>query len=214
MTTKFILIRHGETNWNREGRYQGQIDTALSDYGRNQGAKITTALESVPIDVCYSSPLKRSYDTAKMGLGERDITINTDDRLLEINHGAWEGLLASEVEKRWPDILEKWRTTVVDAQMPGGGENIVDVKNRAMEAFEEYAREHEGKTILVAAHDAINKAVLCAILDIDLSKFWQVKQDNTCINVFEYENGKWRLVLMNSTAHLGFLFSGIEQAGL
>ena len=213
MATKFILIRHGETSWNKEGRYQGQIDTALSDYGRSQGAKITAALANIPIDVCYSSPLKRSLDTAEMSLGDRDITINTDDRLLEINHGAWEGLLASEVEKRWPDILEKWRTTVVDAQMPGG-ENMLEVRDRAMEALEEHIKKHEGKTILVAAHDAINKAILCAVLDADLSKFWQFKQDNTCINVIEYDEGKWRIVLMNSTSHLGFLFSGIEQAGL
>jgi probable phosphoglycerate mutase len=68
--------------------------------------------------------------------------------------------------------------------------------------------------VLVAAHDAVNKAVICDIMGIGMDHFWQIKQDNTCINVFEYDKEKWRMVLLNSTNHLGFLFSGIEQKGL
>lgn len=214
MATRFILVRHGETTWNREGRYQGQIDTPLSDFGKWQGERVAAALKDIPIDACYSSPLSRSYDTAVMCARHHGLAVTADDRLLEINHGEWEGMLAGEVAARYPDLLEKWRTTVVDVRMPGG-ETIVDVRDRAMAAFRDYAARHAGQTVLVVAHDAVNKAVLCSILDIDLSHFWQVKQDNTCINVFEYQdNGCWRLVLMNSTAHLGFLFSGIEQKGL
>jgi broad specificity phosphatase PhoE len=211
--TRFILVRHGETTWNREGRYQGQIDTPLSSFGLEQGAKVAAALKDVPIDICYASPLSRSYQTAEMCARHHNLPVVPDERLLEINHGEWEGLLASEVAERQPELLERWRTTVVDVQMPGG-ENIKDVCKRSMDAFIEYAAKHKGKTVLVVAHDAVNKAVLCDILDIDLSHFWQIKQDNTCINVFEYHNGKWRLVLMNNTSHLGFLFSGIEQKGL
>lgn len=211
--TRFILVRHGETNWNREGRYQGQIDTSLSEFGREQGKKVAEALKNVPIDICYASPLSRSYETASMCAEPHGLAVIKDDRLLEINHGEWEGLLAAEVEQRYPELAVRWRTTVVDVQMPGG-ENIEDVRVRSMAAFQEYAQKHVGQTVLVVAHDAVNKAVICDILDIGLSKFWQVKQDNTCINVFEYQDGKWRLVLMNSTTHLGFLFSGIEQKGL
>lgn len=211
--TRFILVRHGETTWNREGRYQGQIDTPLSAFGIEQGRKVAEALKDIPIDICYASPLSRSYDTAAMCAEYHNLTVNTDDRLLEINHGEWEGLLAKDVDEKYPELLHKWRTTVSDVQMPGG-ENIEEVRARSMEAFREYAERHAGQTVLVAAHDAVNKAVLCDILEIGLSHFWQIKQDNTCINVFEYQDGKWRLVLMNSTTHLGFLFSGIEQKGL
>lgn len=211
--TRFILVRHGETNWNREGRYQGQIDTPLSAFGLEQGRKVAAALKEVPIDICYASPLSRSYDTASMCAEAHNLSIIKDERLLEINHGEWEGLLAAEVQERYPQLAAQWRQTVVGVQMPGG-ENMEDVRARSMAAFQEYAAKHEGQTVLVVAHDAVNKAVICDILDIGLSKFWQVKQDNTCINVFEYQDGKWRLVLMNSTTHLGFLFSGIEQKGL
>lgn len=211
--TRFILVRHGETTWNREGRYQGQVDTPLSPFGLEQGKLAAQALKDVPLDVCYASPLSRSYETASMCAKLHDLPVIKDERLLEINHGEWEGLLAQEVGERYPELLQRWRTTVTDVQMPGG-ENIEDVRRRAMEALCEYAVKHAGQTVLVVAHDAVNKAVLCDMLGIDLSHFWQMKQDNTCINVFEYQDGAWRLVLMNSTLHLGFLFSGIEQKGL
>jgi len=213
MTTRFILVRHGETVWNQEGRFQGQIDTPLSPMGNKQGILVAEALKNVHIDVIYASPLSRSFDTAVMCSNSHGLDVIRDDRLLEINHGKWEGLFASEIESLYTDLLERWRTTVVDVQMPEG-ECIEDVRKRAMAAFQEYTEKHEGQTVLVVAHDAVNKAVLCDILELEQSHFWQMKQDNTCINVFEYDRGKWRLVLMNSTVHLGFLFSGIEQKGL
>lgn len=98
--------------------------------------------------------------------------------------------------------------------MPDSGESLEDVRRRARAAFDEYAAKYEGKTVLVAAHDAVNKAIICDLLGLDMSHFWQIKQDNTCVNVLEYTGGTWRVVLLNSTQHLGFLFSGIEQAGL
>ena len=211
--TRFILVRHGETIWNHEGRYQGQIDTPLSPVGLKQGKLVAEALKNVPIHAVYASPLSRSYDTAVMCANFHGLEVAKDDRLLEINHGKWEGLYATEIEALYPDLLQRWRTTVVDVQMPDG-ESIEEVRKRAMEAFKELAEKHQGQTVLVVAHDAVNKAVLCDILEIEQSHFWQMKQDNTCINVFEFDHDKWRLVLMNSTVHLGFLFSGIEQKGL
>jgi alpha-ribazole phosphatase len=213
LMTRFILVRHGETVWNHEGKYQGQIDTPLSPVGIEQGKLVAEALKNVSLDVIYASPLSRSFQTAEMCANFHDLEVIKDDRLLEINHGKWEGLYATEIEALYPDLLERWRTTVVDVVMPDG-ECIEDVRQRAMAAFREYAEKHQGQTVLVVAHDAVNKAVLCDILEIEQNHFWQMKQDNTCINVFEYDRGKWRLVLMNSTVHLGFLFSGVEQKGL
>jgi len=213
LMTRFILVRHGETVWNHEGRYQGQIDTPLSPVGIKQGKLVAEALKDVSLDAIYASPLSRSFETAEMCASFHGLEVVKDDRLLEINHGKWEGLYASEIEALYPDLLERWRTTVVDVVMPGG-ECIENVRQRAMTAFREYVKKHQGQTVLVVAHDAVNKAVLCDILEIEQNHFWQMKQDNTCINVFEYDRGKWRLVLMNSTLHLGFLFSGVEQKGL
>ena len=177
---RIILIRHGETTWNIEGRYQGQEDTPLSERGRKQGLLLAEALREIPIDLCISSPLQRSYQTCRFCADLHGLPVATDERLTEINHG----------------------------------ESLEDVRRRARAAFDEYAAKYEGKTVLVAAHDAVNKAIICDLLGLDMSHFWQIKQDNTCVNVLEYTGGTWRVVLLNSTQHLGFLFSGIEQAGL
>ncbi|MCH4179543.1 MAG: histidine phosphatase family protein [Megasphaera sp.] len=213
--TRIILIRHGETQWNIEGRYQGQEDTHLSERGLQQGHMVAEGLKDTPIDVAVSSPLERSYMTASFCAALHGITVEKDDRLLEINHGDWEGRLAGEIEARYPVEFQQWHTQPQLVTMPGaGGENLAAVCRRARAAFDDYAVKYDGKTVLVAAHDAVNKAVICDILGLDMSHFWQIKQDNTCINVLECEQGQWRIVLLNSTNHMGYLFSGIEQKGL
>ena len=211
---RIILIRHGETTWNIEGRYQGQEDTPLSERGRKQGLLLAEALREIPIDLCISSPLQRSYQTCRFCADLHGLPVAKDERLTEINPGSWEGVLAGDIAKRYPTEFALWHTQPEKVQMPDGGESLEDVRRRARTAFDEYAAKYEGKTVLVAAHDAVNKAIICDLLGLDMSHFWQIKQDNTCVNVLEYTGGTWRVVLLNSTQHLGFLFSGIEQAGL
>jgi len=211
--TRLILVRHGETSWNREGRYQGQIDSPLSELGLIQGDMVADALAGVPIDQVYSSPLSRAYITAAKCAARHNLPVVKDERLLEISHGKWEGLMAEDVHKDYPELLQRWRSTVIDVQMPGG-ESIEDVRQRARDAIGEYVQKHAGQTVLVVAHDAVNKALICDFWGMGLEHFWQIKQDNTCINVFEYEDEEWRLILLNSTVHLGFLFSGLVQRGL
>lgn len=211
---RIILVRHGETTWNIEGRYQGQEDTPLSERGLAQGKLLAEGLRNIPIDLCISSPLQRSYQTCKFCADLHGLSVATDERLLEINHGSWEGVLAPDIAKQYPEEFELWHTKPHLVIMPDGGESLEDVRCRSREAFDEYAAKYEGKTILVAAHDAVNKAVICDVLGLGMEHFWQIKQDNTCINVLECNEGVWRAVLLNSTNHLGFLFSGIEQAGL
>lgn len=211
--TRIILVRHGETTWNVEGRYQGQEDTPLSQRGLQQGQLLAEGLRNLPIDLCISSPLQRSYQTCKFCADLHKLPVATDERLLEINHGTWEGVLAKDIEAQYPQEFHQWHTQPHLAQMPGG-ENLEDVRRRVRAAFDDYAAAYPNQTILVAAHDAVNKAIICDLLELSMEHFWQIKQDNTCINVLEYQDGIWRIVLLNSTAHMGFLFSGIEQAGL
>lgn len=211
---RIILIRHGETQWNIEGRYQGQEDTHLSERGLKQGRLVAEGLRNTHLDAAISSPLERSYMTCKFCADLHDLPVRKDDRLLEINHGDWEGCLAGEIKAEYPTEFRQWHAQPQYVTMPGGGESLEDVRRRVRDAFNEYAVTYAGQTILVAAHDAVNKAIICDLMGLDMSHFWQIKQDNTCINVVEYENGQWRVVLLNSTAHMGYLFSGIEQKGL
>lgn len=210
---RIILVRHGETTWNIEGRYQGQEDTPLSPRGLEQGQKLAQALKDVHIDLCISSPLQRSYDTCKFCADLHSLPVLTDARLTEIDHGSWEGVLAPDIAAAYPVEFAQWHTAPQLVQMPGG-ENLEDVRRRVRAAFDEYAEKYDGQTVLVAAHDAVNKAIICDLLGLGMAHFWQIKQDNTCINVLEYNEGVWRIVLLNSVTHMGALFSGIEQAGL
>lgn len=212
---RIILVRHGETTWNIEGRYQGQEDTPLSPRGLEQGQKLAQALKTISIDTCISSPLQRSYNTCKFCADLHSLPVLTDIRLTEINHGTWEGVLAPDIARQYPVEFNQWHTAPHLVQMPGdGGECLEDVRRRVRAAFDEYTQKYDDQTILVAAHDAVNKAIICDILGLGMEHFWQIKQDNTCINVLEYNDGTWRLVLLNSVNHMGMLFSGIEQAGL
>lgn len=210
---RIILLRHGETTWNIEGRYQGQEDTPLSPKGLEQGRKAALALKDIPIDRAISSPLSRSFETCRMAADYHHLTVMKDPRLIEISHGLWEGIHADEIEARYPKEFHLWHTHPEQVQMPEG-ENLEDVRKRAREAFDEYARKYDGETVLVAAHDAVNKAIICDLLGLSMGHSWQIKQDNACINVLECDQGTWRLVTLNSTAHLGYLVSGIEQKGL
>lgn len=210
---RLILVRHGETDWNKEGRYQGQIDTELSERGLEQGRRLAQALAELPIDEFYSSHLKRARMTAQFCADYHGRPVHIDERLQEIAHGTWEGLLAEEVKKDYVELLQAWRENPASVQMPEG-ESLQELAERSMAAFEKIATDNLGKTVLVAAHDATNKVIICKLLKADLNSFWQVKQDNTCINVIEYEAGTWRIVLLNSTQHMGYLYSGVEQKGL
>ena len=213
--TTLLLVRHGETVDNVRQIMQGQTQGELTPNGIEQARALAAELKDTPIDVAISSPLERSYMTCSFCADLHGLPVLKDDRLLEINHGDWEGKLADEIEAKYPEAFHRWHTQPHTVTMPGqGGESLEDVRVRARAAFDDYVQKYDGKTVLVAAHDAVNKAIICDILGLDMSHFWQIKQDNTCINVLECQDGVWRLVLLNSTNHMGYLFSGIEQKGL
>ena len=213
MTTRILLIRHGETKWNLEGRYQGQIDTELSERGYEQARKLGLALKDVKIDAAYATPLSRAKETAREVAEHHGLEVQISPGLTEIAHGEWEGLLSSEVKEKYGVMVDQWHSTPHEVDMPGG-ENLRQIQERSMAALADIAAKHPGETVLVVAHDATNKVLVCGILGIDLKNFWQIKQDNTCINVLEYENNNWRACLLNDTCHMGEIFTSIEQKAL
>ena len=183
---KIILARHGETPWNAEGRYQGKIDIPLSAIGERQAANLGERLRGVEITRAVASPLVRAALTAQLALeSHRSAQLAFDPDLKEIDHGEWEGLLASEIRERDPERLLAWREAPVSVQMPGG-ESLQQVLDRAWPAL---ARACEGlgadDTLLVVAHDAVNRVLLCRILGLPLSRLWAFRQAPTTINLLE-----------------------------
>ena len=200
---RILLARHGETPWNAEGRYQGQEDIPLSPVGEKQARLLGERLRDVRIDKAVSSPLTRAYHTAQFALGEyRAPMLTTEAGFMEIAHGTWEGLLASEIAERDPDRLQAWREAPDTVQMPGG-ESLKQVFRRSWEALEWSVEGLGGNdTLLLVAHDAVNRVLLCHVLGIPLSRLWSFRQAPTTLNLLEGDDLKrLEVVRLNDCAH-------------
>lgn len=215
---RILLARHGETPWNAEGRYQGQEDIPLSEVGIAQATALGERLREVGIHRAIASPLSRATRTAQLALGEsRAAQLMFDDGLKEIGHGEWEGLLASEIGERDPERLQAWRDAPETVQMPGaGGESLQQVLDRAWPAFARAAAglgEHD--TLLVVAHDAVNRVLLCKVLGIPLSKLWSFRQAPTTLNLLEGPSvDALEVVRLNDCSHHTALFGEAKHRAL
>ncbi|MEG3790240.1 histidine phosphatase family protein [Lysobacter sp. CCNWLW3] len=205
---RILLARHGETPWNAEGRYQGQEDIPLSPIGEAQAIALGERLREVEITRAVASPLVRARRTAELALGpERASALQLDPGLMEIAHGSWEGLLASEIRERDGERLQAWRDAPHEVLMPGG-ESIQHVLDRAWPAFARAAEglgEHD--TLLVVAHDAVNRVLLCQVLGIPLAKLWTFRQAPTTLNLLEGRDvDHLDVVRLNDCSHHTLLF--------
>jgi len=151
LTTRLILIRHGETDWNVEKRYQGQEDPPLNRRGRDQAQWLAEALSGIPLDVLYSSPLARARETAQTLKERLGVPLHFEERLKEIHLGEWGGKLSAEVAEQDPDRHLRWETDAWSVTPPGG-ESLFQVRERVHAAADEIVRRHEGKTIGLVAH--------------------------------------------------------------
>ena len=205
---RLLLARHGETPWNAEGRYQGQEDIALSATGEAQARALGERLREVRIDRAVASPLARARRTAELALGDaRAPMLATDPGLMEIAHGEWEGLLAAEIRARDPERARAWREAPHEVLMPGG-ESLQHVLDRAWPALERAcAGLGDGDTLLVVAHDAVNRVLLCRVLGLPLPRLWGFRQAPTTLNLLEGPSpDRFELVRLNDCAHHTALF--------
>ena len=205
---RILLARHGETAWNAEGRYQGQEDIPLSETGETHARALGERLAAVRIDRAVDSPLSRAFRTAQLALGEaRAGLLTTDDGFKEIAHGEWEGLLTHEIRARDPERLDAWRATPHEVLMPQG-ESLQHVFDRAWPAL---ARACDGlgddDTLLVVAHDAVNRVLLCRILGLPLQRLWSFRQAPTTLNLLEGADADHlEVVRLNDCSHHTALF--------
>jgi probable phosphoglycerate mutase len=200
---RILLARHGETPWNAEGRYQGQIDIPLSPVGEAQAQALGARLREVPLTRAVASPLSRAQRTARYALGaEREAMLLTDPDLQEIAHGEWEGLLASEINDKDPARLRAWREEPDTVLMPGGESlrQVLDRSWRGLTRAAEGLGEHE--TLLVVAHDAVNRVILCRVLGLPIAKLWSFRQAPTTLNLLEGPDVEHlEVVRLNDCAH-------------
>ena len=204
---RLLLVRHGETDWNRQGRFQGQIDIPLNANGQRQAEAAGRALATVHIDRAYSSSMARPRQTAEAILRlHPGVPLTSSRGLVEIGHGLWEGRLEAEIAAGWPELLASWKQAPQTVQMPEG-ENLQQVWDRSLQAWQRIASSlAAGETALVVAHDAVNKTILCALLGLTPADIWMIKQGNGGITVIDYPQGADApaiVAAMNLTHHLG-----------
>lgn len=212
MKARFFLVRHGETAWNREGRFQGQRDVPLNERGIEQAEALARALKSCGAKFVWSSPLSRAKVTAEKIGQAMGLPVYIDDDLKEINHGLWEGRTMEEVKNMWPALLEAWHSQPHTVKMPDG-EDIALLQARAFAAYCRISEHGEGPHVVVT-HDAVMKTMLCLFLEMPLSGFWRFQLGNASVSIVEKTERGMRATLLGDTCHLGDPYFRAEQKGL
>lgn len=188
---RFIIVRHGYSEFNKENRFSGQADISLDKIGYSQAQSVAKyVLKKFCIDSIYSSDLLRAKDTAKPIAEALGLPIIEDKNLRELDVGEWEGMLITEVAKKYPVSFKIFKTNVGVAR-PDGGESYPELAKRVSDAFAKIASVNDGKTVLVATHGGVIRALRCAWLGLPKEEFQNVPYvHNASITIAEYSNGK------------------------
>jgi broad specificity phosphatase PhoE len=198
--TQVLLIRHGETESNRDGRIQGHLDVALSARGVEQARMLASALAGEEIEAIYSSDLCRARATADLlARGERDVI--PDPRLREANMGLFQGLTAVELRAAYPEAYEAWRQDSV-RNRPLEGETLEDLGARCMAALRDILPRHAGKTVAVVAHGGPVRVMACGLLNLPLELYGRLRVENTSVSRVLYHHRGFILSGWNDISHL------------
>lgn len=200
--TQVILVRHGQTEWNRVERFRGRVDVPLNETGFKQaeatGRRVAEKWKPVAV---YSSPLSRAVKTAEAIAKHFDLKVQIHPGLADIDYGDWQGLSPDEVRERWAEMLDKWYNAPQLAVIPNG-ETLTALRERAIKTVNELAERHAGETILLLGHTVINRVILLGVLGLENERFWRIKQEPCAINLFDVEDSDYTLVSLNDTCHL------------
>ena len=197
---KLILARHGETVWNVEKIYRGRADVNLDEVGIKQAELLDKYLSNWELEAIYSSPLRRAIDTANIIARYQKIGVHIVEGLIDFDYGEWQSLPEQEAEGLYPTLHNEWHNNPHKVKMPGG-ESLEDVRRRAIEVINDVLSKYQGSVVLVS-HRVVNKVLICSLLGLDNSYFWNIKQDVGGITVFNYVDGRFVLTRHNDTSHL------------
>ncbi len=200
--TRIVLVRHGQTAWNRESRFRGQADVELNELGLKQAQATGRYLAARwPVAAVYASRMGRAMRTAEAIARAQGLTAQPLEGLLDIDFGEWQGLSPDEVAQRYPDLYRAWLEAPHTVRVPGG-EGLDDVRSRVVAGLEEVIARHEGEAVVLVSHTVVNRVLLCAVLGLGNDHFWRLGQETCAVNVFDAENGTFTVILLNDTCHL------------
>ena len=196
---ELILIRHGETIWNKERRVQGISDIDLNDVGLYQAQALSLSLKNHVIHSIYSSPLIRAHKTAQIINQYHNAPIYLESGLMEMDQGDFEGLSFQELMFCEKDFLKKWLSDPASVKMPNG-ESFIELQTRAWKVIEGIIAKSDDA--LVVSHNFTIASILCKIQNISLSEFRSVHVDTTSKTVIRFENGSASIDVLNDRSHI------------
>lgn len=199
--TKLFITRHGQTEWNLEGRLQGRKDSKLTELGEKQAKWLGEKLDNERIDVIISSSSGRAFRTAEIIRGDKPIEIIKSDELMEMHIGDWEGQLHSEIEEHSPEEQNNlWNFPHLYKSC--GGETYFQVMERVTNEIERIISEHEGRNVLIVAHAIVVKAILTYYENKDIKDFWTGSyMHSTCLNIIEVKDDRREITLQGDISH-------------
>lgn len=201
MSTMVWLARHGETTWAAEGRYNGRAESQLTDRGQKEARGLADRLAREPLRAVYCSSLQRTLETARIVAQQHDLVPMPCDGLVEVDYGAWDGLLRAEIVAEYGDLYQRWRHDPA-VVVPPGGESGYCALARAAEALRGIVTHHEGESLLVIAHKAINRLLLCHVLGVPARHYRaRIGQRPCALNCIEWNESGPIVTLMNDTSH-------------
>jgi len=189
--TEVILARHGETEWNVAEIFRGRIDIELNETGMKQAELLAEYLSDLKIDAIYSSPLKRALNTAEIIASYHKIDVKIASGLIDFDYGKWQGLPHQEVKDKYKELHAEWINSPDKVKMPAG-ENLSDVRKRAIGVV----------AAVLVSHRVVNKVLICALLGLDNSHFWNIRQEPCGTTIFTYQNGRFILIKHNNISYL------------
>jgi len=198
--TEIILARHGETEWNVTEVFRGRADVELNDTGLRQAELLAEYLGEPKIEAVYSSPLKRALNTAKAIARRHKLKVETSPGLIDCDFGQWQGLPLNEVRKKYKKLYRQWAESPHLVKIPGG-ESLDEVRERAWGVVNEIVARHKERVVVVS-HRVVNKVLICALLGLDNSHFWNIRQDTCGTTIFSYQDGRFVLIKHNDTSYL------------
>jgi probable phosphoglycerate mutase len=198
---EIFFVRHGESIGNKENRFRGRHDFALSENGVRQAEALNHEFEDTQFAAIYSSPLKRAFDTAQI-ICPAGLQVQTDDDITNISLGSWENRLKSEISKTYPDLWKIWLSQPENLKFEGM-ETLQMVQQRAIRFVQKMIEVHAGSRIVVVTHRAVLKPLFAKMLGISKNYFWKIELDTASYSIAEYrENRGFTFTSINQNKHL------------
>ena len=207
MSLRLLLLRHGETAWNRERRYQGWTDTPLSAEGLVQAEAASRELKEHAFAAVYASPLRRALETAAVIAAAHGLEVETDPAFKELHFGRWEGLTLDEARAHDQALYARWADTP-HLVTPPEGESLAEARRRVLEGLERLRAGHKDETVCLVAHGIPVRILILEALGLGLERIWSLHSAPTGISELEFRDDWTALHRMNTLVHLDAVTAG------